>query len=109
MTEALMQKYTRENCIKDGVDPTGKKWGIGKAPQGWGLYTIGIVGKDEDGNDKVERAKHYPNDTLAGMFTSQHVALSHLNAYLNMLWDANDLKVIKNDRKSNVKQEESLV
>lgn len=89
--KTVEQMLTRDLAMRDGIGPDGKKWGICKDPNGWGLYTIGRVLDDErdaDNQPKVDPAK--APEELKGYYTSQHRAQGVIETYLSKFWDMSD-------------------
>jgi hypothetical protein len=95
-SKTVEQMLTRDLAMRDGIGPDGKKWGICKDSNGWGLYQIGRVLEDEkdpEGRPLVN-PKNVPED-LAGHFTSEHRAQSVIEAYLTKYWDMSDRKTLE--------------
>ena len=92
--KTVEQVLTRDYALKEGMGPDGKKWGVTKDANGWGLYVLGRViedRKDDQGMPLVD-----PSDKpaeLVGFFTSAHRAEDALSAYLRTFWDMNDRTV----------------
>lgn len=82
MTKNVQERLTKDFAFKNNIDPTGRKWGIGKVV-GTALYHIDVVDGPAVGSKPKDLNSKYTNPTLAQ---------KAIEKYLADMWDYSEKK-----------------